>query len=618
MAREPTHPEFLQLQAQLAQAISGRTGLSVTVGLNRMEDDPLALRDTILVGQLQDAAPEQRVRYVRGQVDLAALAMRYHQAQHHAQKRPREPKAGLVFDALEQVRLEALGSSAMEGVKHNLAERWRVRFELSGVAKLREDADPPLADIMAMLVREQLTGEKPPREIATLVQLWRPYVEAKMLPRSKALREAVHSQADYAALVQDLLVEMELMSQREALELNALPDEDSSDFDAVGHQEQEKDDSTEEVEFESVATDEQSDDAEEGESEQMQATSDGDDAVEQIDEHTPPAPKFNPNQPNFFDPESDSYRIYRTEFDEVIEASALASSDELGRLQEQLLEKLKHYHTISSRLATRLQRLLLAQQARSWVYEQQDGLIDNARLSRIVVRPDITDIYKREKDNDFRDTVITLLIDNSGSMRGRPISIAALSADILARTLERCGVKVEILGFTTRDWKGGFSRKAWLENGRPSYPGRLNDIRHIIYKSADQRFRRARRNLALMLKDGILKENIDGEAILWAYQRLKLRKEKRRILMVISDGAPVDDSTLSANDGGYLDKHLRDVIARIERDESVELLAIGIGHDVTRYYRRAVTLHDAEQLGDAMMDEMTELFSPHVRRKKAA
>ncbi len=264
---------------------------------------------------------------------------------------------------------------------------------------------------------------------------------------------------------------------------------------------------------------------------------------------------------------------------------------------------------MTSRLATRLQRLLLAQQTRQWMYELEDGIIDNARLASLVVRPETTTIYKIENDTDFRDTIVTLLIDNSGSMRGRPITIAALSADILARTLERCGVKVEILGFTTRDWKGGFSRKAWLDAGRPALPGRLNDLRHIIYKSADQRLNRARRNLGLMLKDGVLKENIDGEAILWAHGRLKARHEQRKILMVISDGAPVDDATLSANSGGYLDQHLREVIHAIEREGAVELLAIGIGHDVTRYYSRAVTLHDVEQLGDTMLQQITSLFS---------
>ena len=243
------------------------------------------------------------------------------------------------------------------------------------------------------------------------------------------------------------------------------------------------------------------------------------------------------------------------------------------------------------------------------MYELEDGIIDNARLARVVIHPDTTTIYKTEKDTNFRDTVVTLLIDNSGSMRGRPITIAALSADILARTLERCGVKVEILGFTTRDWKGGFSRKAWLDAGRPADPGRLNDLRHIIYKSADQRLNRARRNLGLMLKDGTLKENIDGEAILWAVQRLRARHEDRKILMVISDGAPVDDATLSANSGGYLDQHLRQVISAVEREGKIELLAIGIGHDVTRYYSRAVTLHDVEQLGDTMLQQITTLFS---------
>jgi cobaltochelatase CobT len=322
------------------------------------------------------------------------------------------------------------------------------------------------------------------------------------------------------------------------------------------------------------------------------------------------APRATPNRQEWANAVGLQYHAYTTAYDEIVSADTLAPADELQRLFDALMQKVRQYHTVTSRLATRLQRLLLAQQARQWIYELEDGLIDNARLARLVVHEETRNIYKIEQDTKFRDTVVSLLIDNSGSMRGRPITIAALSADILARTLERCGVKVEILGFTTRDWKGGYSRKAWLDAGRTPNPGRLNDLRHIIYKSADQRLNRARRNLGLMLRDGILKENIDGEAIQWAYQRLRTRHEQRKILMVISDGAPVDDATLSANTGSYLDQHLREVIRTIEREGAVELLAIGIGHDVTRYYSRAVTLHDVEQLGDAMLEQITQLFAP--------
>ena len=422
--------------------------------------------------------------------------------------------------------------------------------------------------------------------------------------------------------MQEVLYDLELITHRPVMEA---PDEDGDDetMDAQGHQTTEEGD-------EQTNPQQSMRQSKEGDSHETDGTeeapSDMDIDAEEMESPRDKTARSSPNRPELLGLSgTPPYHAYTLAYDETIEADALAPADELNRLFEQLMLKVKQYHTVTSRLATRLQRLLLAQQTRQWIYELEDGMIDNARLARIVSRPDVTTIYKIEKDTDFRDTVVSLLIDNSGSMRGRPITIAALSADILARTLERCGVKVEILGFTTRDWKGGFSRKAWMEQGRRPDPGRLNDLRHIIYKSADQRLNRARRNLGLMLKDGILKENIDGEAIQWSVARLRARREQRKILMVISDGAPVDDSTLSANSGGYLDQHLRQVIAGVEKSGDIELLAIGIGHDVTRYYSRAVTLHDVEQLGDTMLKEITRLFAKEdirltrkAQRRKAA
>ena len=316
-------------------------------------------------------------------------------------------------------------------------------------------------------------------------------------------------------------------------------------------------------------------------------------------------------QPRREQPDDESeihYRAYTRAFDEEISAEDLCDIDELSRLRQQLDQQLQNLQGVVSRLANRLQRRLMAQQTRAWEFDLEEGMLDAGRLARVVVNPMQSLSYKRERDTDFRDTVVTLLIDNSGSMRGRPITVAAMCGDILARTLERCAVKVEILGFTTRAWKGGQSRDRWVHDGKPRNPGRLNDLRHIIYKSADAPWRRARRNLGLMLREGLLKENIDGEALLWAYRRLLNRPEHRRILMVISDGAPVDDSTLSINPGNFLERHLRDVIRDIESRDTVELIAIGIGHDVTRYYRRAVTIVDAEELGGTMMQKLSELF----------
>ena len=599
--------EFLQRQAEVAQALSGKRELHVQIGLNRAEDDPLSLRDPIMIFRLTEGDRSAGKRHLRAQVDLAALALKHHDAQLHAEKRPREARAAEVYDALEEIRLESIGDR-MAGVKANLAERHAVHCELQDYARRSPDAPPPLADIVSYIVREELTGMKPPESIRPLVDTARPWVEQHALKNRSSLLEAIGSQKEFSRLVQHMLVDMELLT-----DLPLVEDEDGERSDAPDVQGHHKDDhaqdDAQDDPAQSLQQRGQSSETQDGEAREGTGEPDGDGELQEDTAPKDKAPRSAPNRTNYFEGTGMGYHAYTTQYDEVIEADALAPADELQRLFEQLMDKVKQYHTVTSRLATRLQRLLLAQQARQWIYELEDGIIDNARLSRIVVRPETKTIYKVEKDNEFRDTVITLLIDNSGSMRGRPITIAALSADIMARTLERCGVKVEILGFTTRDWKGGFSRKAWLENGRKPDPGRLNDIRHIIYKSADQRLNRSRRNLGLMLKDGLLKENIDGEAILWAYQRLRARKEQRKILMVISDGAPVDDSTLSANSGGYLDGHLRQVIAQVERAGDIEMLAIGIGHDVTRYYSRAVTLHDVEQLGDTMLKEITRLFT---------
>ena len=340
------------------------------------------------------------------------------------------------------------------------------------------------------------------------------------------------------------------------------------------------------------------DGAEEGDGEMMPGSSDDD----------PGRPGRPGTMPRGRPDDTAIYRAFSTVSDEVVEAHELCDADELSRLRQLLDQQLSHLQSVIARLANRLQRRLLAKQTRAWEFDLDEGLLDAARLSRVVANPILPLAYKRERETDFRDTVVTLLIDNSGSMRGRPITVAAMSADILARTLERCAVKVEILGFTTRAWKGGQSRERWIAAGKPPNPGRLNDLRHIVYKPADAPWRRARRNLGLMLREGILKENIDGEALAWAHNRLRERTEQRRILMVISDGAPVDDSTLSVNPGNYLEKHLREVIHDIERLGEVELTAIGIGHDVTRYYRRAVTIVDAEQLGGVMLEKLAELF----------
>ncbi len=598
-------PIFNRSLTCATQAIAGHVGLQIALG-NAAIDTPLHAQQMVVVTPSSTSDDADPLRTLRGQCDLAALSMRYHDSAYHHSHRPRAEKAAAVYDALEQVRLEALGALSMEGVRDNLAHRMEVYCNVQGYARMSEQAEPPLADVIALIAREKLTGEPPPESIRNLVNLWRGWVEQSAV-RLNQLEESLDNQGDYSNIVRGLLADLELMPKQEAA---TQPTPSPQPNDVPPEQDESSDSSSQTQEQMQAASGAQQED--DNAEQQPQIKPMGSDDEEGGEESMGERPMHHaPNYPSGITPfkQHVPYSIYTRDFDEVIDADQLASAEELTLFRSQLDEKLKAFHNVHSRLATRLQRLLLARQQREWLYDQEDGLIDNARLARLVIHPDMTDIYKFERESDFRDTVVSLLIDNSGSMRGRPITIAALSADILARTLERCGVKVEILGFTTRDWKGGMSRKLWEKRQRPHEPGRLNDIRHIIYKSADMRLNKTRRNLGLMLKDGLLKENIDGEAILWAYNRLMARPEQRRIMMVISDGAPVDDSTLSSNSSGYLDRHLRDVIRFVENQKEVELLAIGIGHDVTRYYQRAVTINDVDQLGDTMMQEMTKLFT---------
>ncbi len=593
-------PNYQALTAT-AQALAEQSGLTLTQS-NHATDTPLTGAPVIRLATPESAQGREPLRYLRGQADLAALSVKYHNATLHQSQRPADAKAASVYDALEQMRVELLGAAQYEGVQHNLAHRMAIHCEVQGYANISERADPPIADILALLLRERRNGQAPPAAIANLVNLWRPWAEREAAATLHALRDRLDDQPAFNATVMDLLQQLDMLPASDTAEPADAPEED----DAADHQAQPE---AEERQDDTAAS-EAPPAAEPSPEEPEARQADTGEAFEQAPEQPREQAAHLPNRPGEADHfHSMDYRIFTARYDEVVDAQQLADNEELRYFRTLLDEQVKRHPTVHTRLASRLTRLLMAQRLNEWVYDQEDGLIDNARLSRVVIHPDITTVYKTEQEAPFRDTVVTLLIDNSGSMRGRPITLAALSVDILARTLERCGVKVEILGFTTRDWKGGKSRKAWEDAGKPASPGRLNDLRHIIYKSADTRLNIARRQLGLMLKDGILKENIDGEALWWAYSRLLKRPEQRRILMVISDGAPVDDATLSTNYSGYLDRHLRDMIRLIEYQSAVELLAIGIGHDVTRYYSQAVTINEIDQLGDVMLKEMTRLFA---------
>ncbi len=545
---------------------------------------------------------------VRGAADAVALRLRHHDATLHARRMPTDDTARATFEALEQARCEAIGARQMAGVAENLAAALDERYRRQGFERITEREQAPLAEVLRLLAREAMTGAAPPLNSRRAVDLWRPSLDGRIARALDRLARVVEDQDAYGREVRRLLADLDLEAGME--------EEQNSDEEEIAGESERQDEPSsaperegEEVVAASEALDSEGEPGEDVEmdagAEEVEAEAREQSTAEEPD--TPGQPwRLDSDRAN--DPDGLFYKASTTEFDETVEADRLCDADELGRLRLMLDQQLQHLQGVISRLANRLQRRLMAKQTRAWAFDLDEGLLDAARLARVIVNPLTPLSYKEEQDTDFRDTVVTLLIDNSGSMRGRPITIAAMSADILARTLERCGVKVEILGFTTRAWKGGQSRERWVHHGKPQNPGRLNDLRHIVYKAADAPWRRARKSLGLMLREGILKENIDGEALLWAHNRLLGRAEQRRILMVISDGAPVDDSTLSVNTGNYLERHLKQVIDWIESRSPVELLAIGIGHDVTRYYRRAVTIVDAEQLGGTMIDKLAELF----------
>ena len=551
----------------------------------------------------------REVAEARGFADAAALRLRHHNPRLHARGSPVDETARAVFDAAEQARCEALGARAMAGVRDNLSRLTELRLRTDPLTRARNRDEVPLGSAIGLIVRERLTGQAPPEEARKGLELVSDWIEEKGGADLDALGLALDDQSAFAALVGKLLRDLELVEgEPEAETEPEQGDEGEGGDEAEGADEEGEEESDEGAgQGEAEIRGEHEEGGEESERDwSEEEMAEGSDAVgEEGEEGIMPV---RPNRPLSDLPPQFDYRIFTTQYDEIVDASELCDEEELGRLRSYLDQQLVHLQGAVTKLANRLQRRLMAQQSRSWDFDQEEGLLDSARLARVVVNPEHSLSYKVERDTEFRDTVVSLLLDNSGSMRGRPISIAAISADILARTLERCGVKVEILGFTTRAWKGGQSREKWLSEGRPPQPGRLNDLRHIVYKKADEPWRRARRNLGLMMREGLLKENIDGEALLWAHNRLIGRVEERKILMVISDGAPVDDSTLSVNSGTYLERHLRQVIGWIEARSPVELIAIGIGHDVTRYYSRAVTIMDAEQLGGTMIEQLAHLF----------
>ena len=609
---EAANEPFKQALASCTRALARQPGLEVAFSADKPSLVSTSEGSKARLSEPPRKPNPREAAIVRGLADSFALRLACHSDALHRRLAPQSPPARALFDAVEQARVEAIGSRRMEGVASNITAMLDDRYHRSPFAEARTRDEAPLEDAAAMLVRERLTGLAPPRGAARVVELWRPFIEEKAGADLDRLGDALLDQRAYARLVRKLLSSLGLASDADADPEES--DEDTEDKtppeDSDESQGESEDQSTQES-MQRETADDTADDAEEGAVDTVEAPS-----SELEDEgetgEAEEAAESRPPQTAALEKRGPDYKAYTTRFDEIIDADELCDPEELQRLRDYLDKQLQNLHSVVARLANRLQRRLMAQQNRSWEFDLEEGVLDTARLPRIIIDSQQPLSFKQEKDMAFRDTSVTLLIDNSGSMRGRPITVAATCADILARTLERCGVKVEILGFTTRAWKGGQSREAWLQAGKPPSPGRLNDLRHLIYKSADAPWRRARKNLGLMMREGLLKENIDGEALDWAHQRLLGRPEQRKILMMISDGAPVDDSTLSVNPGNYLERHLRYVIEEIETHSPVELIAIGIGHDVTRYYRRAVTIVDAEELGGAMTEKLAELFDENV------
>ena len=551
--------------------------------------------------------PAAQAQEARGFADSFALRLRHHNDALHSKHAPAEPLARACYDAVEQVRYEALGANDFSGMRTNLDAAAELRAAGDPIARATEASDVPLQTALALLLRERLTGTPVPQRARAGVELVREFIESRTGSDFDDLAGSLADQRAFQSLTLDMLRHLDLTRNDDAPDAT----DDDPDADDDGAEDDAGDDEGDQDESERQSGEmagELSDGDSEGDAETEPAADEDMAEGTGEDEGEEGMMPVRPNRPWTDLPEDFDYRAFTTRFDEVVEADELCDEEELTRLRAYLDSQLQGLQGVVTRLANRLQRRLMAQQNRAWDFDQEEGLLDAARLARVVISPGHSLSYKIERDQEFKDTVVTLLIDNSGSMRGRPISIAAISADILARTLERCGVKTEILGFTTRAWKGGQSREAWLADGKPPHPGRLNDLRHIVYKQADEPWRRARRNLGLMMREGLLKENIDGEALLWAHERLLARAEDRRILMVISDGAPVDDSTLSVNNAGYLEQHLRRVIGWIEQKSPVQLAAIGIGHDVTRYYKRSVTIMDVEQLGGTIIEQLAGLF----------
>ena len=604
--KEDTLDTFKRALSSTVKAIAEDKEIEVVFGGNSPSSE-----DKIILPEINNIFDLDNLSRIRGTADNEALIHKYRNNNTYSEFLPNKEKNKKIYESLENSRIQILGSKYMRGVKSNLLSLYEKDCQKKNYSNVTSQSDLDIENALEIYLKKKNDASLVPKSASHALSYWSKWLDSKIGDSIDGLLKNINDQEQFAQLANKLILDLKLYDTNE--------NKDESEDDNKGQQTEELDNpDVDETESQSSMSDDDMENTEEevqSEESEMPVDENNEEMQDLEDdgsENVKPQYKENKSIETILS----EYIVYSNQFDEVITAQDLCEDEELNRLRKYLDQQLKSFQTIISRLANRLQRKLLAKQNRSWEFNIEEGLLDTSRLTRVITDPFYSLSFKKEKDTDFKDTVVSLLIDNSGSMRGRPITVAAMSADILARTLEKCGVKVEILGFTTKAWKGGKSRESWMQNNKPPSPGRLNDLRHIIYKAADEPWRRSKKNLGLMMREGLLKENIDGEALLWAHKRLQNRYEARKILMVISDGAPVDDSTLSVNSGNYLEKHLRGAINWIENKSDVQLLAVGIGHDVTRYYKKAVTIVDAEQLADVMTEQLVDLFEEYPIKKK--
>ena len=604
--KEDTLDTFKRALSSTVKAIAEDKEIEVIFGNNSTSSE-----EKIILPEINNVFDLDNIASIRGAADNEALIYKYRNNDTYSEFLPNKEKNKKIYESLENTRIQILGSKYMRGVKSNLLSLYEKNCNEKNYSNVTSQSDLEIEHALEIYLKKKIDTNIVPKSASHALSYWSKWLDSKVGTSIDDLLENLDNQEKFAKLANKLISDLKLYDTNE--------NKDESEDDNKGQQTEELDNpDIDETESQSSMSDNDMENTEEEvQSEESELPVDeNNEEMQDLEDDGSENVKPQYKESKSVETILSEYMVYSNKYDEIITAQDLCEDEELNRLRKYLDQQLKSFQTIISRLANRLQRKLLAKQNRSWEFNIEEGLLDTSRLTRVITDPFYSLSFKKEKDTDFKDTVVSLLIDNSGSMRGRPITVAAMSADILARTLEKCGVKVEILGFTTKAWKGGKSRESWMQNNKPPSPGRLNDLRHIIYKAADEPWRRSKKNLGLMMREGLLKENIDGEALLWAHKRLQNRYEARKILMVISDGAPVDDSTLSVNSGNYLEKHLRGAINWIENKSDVQLLAVGIGHDVTRYYKKAVTIVDAEQLADVMTEQLVDLFDEFPLKKR--